>query len=144
MRGHVRRHGSGWAVVIDLGSNIPCMQCRSCRRRYWLDRRPLAECRQCGGGLVATTGRRQTWHRGFSTKRDAEKARTELLGRLDHGAFVAPVRQSLADYLLEEWLPARRVAIKPGTWENYRMQTNAYVLPTRSAHLHCSRSTGPL
>jgi integrase len=41
---------------------------------------------------------------------------------------VAPIRQSLAEYLLDEWLPARRVAVKPGTWENYRMQTNSYVL----------------
>jgi integrase len=128
VRGHVRRHGNGWAVVIDLGRNVPCMQCPACRRRYWLDRRPPARCEQCGDDLIATTGRRQSWHRGFPTKKEAEKARTELLGRVDTGAFVAPVRQTLAEYLLEEWLPARRVAIKPGTWENYRMQTNAYVL----------------
>jgi hypothetical protein len=25
MRGHVRHHGGGWAVVIDLGRNIPCI-----------------------------------------------------------------------------------------------------------------------
>lgn len=128
MRGHVRRHGSGWAVVIDLGRSIPCMQCRSCRRRYWLERRPPPICTRCGDDVVPTTGRRQTWHRGFASRREAEKARTQLLGRLDHGAFVAPVRQSLAEYLVEEWLPARRVALKPGTWENYRMQANAYVL----------------
>lgn len=127
MRGHVRRHGSGWAVVIDLGRYVPCMQCRSCRKRYWLDRRPPPACMRCGGDLIATTARRQTWHRGFTTKKEAEKARTELLGRVDQGAFVAPARQSLAEYLLDEWLPARRVAVKPGTWENYRMQTEAYV-----------------
>lgn len=143
MRGHVRRHGNGWAVIIDLGRNVPCMQCLACRRRYWLDRRPPAQCRQCGDDLIATTGRRQTWHRGFPTKKDAEKARTELLGRVDSGAFVAPVRQTLAEYLLEEWLPARRVAIKPGTWENYRMQTNAYVVSHPISSLPLVAVDGP-
>ena len=27
MRGHVRRHGRGWAVVIDLGAHVPCQRC---------------------------------------------------------------------------------------------------------------------
>lgn len=143
MRGHVRRHGSGWAVVIDLGRYVPCMQCPSCRRRYWLDRRPPAACIKCGEELIATTGRRQTWHRGFATRKEAEKARTELLGRVDRGGFVAPGRQTLSEYLLEEWLPARRVALKPGTWENYRMQTNAYVVSHPIGSLPLAAVDGP-
>jgi hypothetical protein len=36
------------------------------------------------------------WHSGYRTKKDAERARTELVARVDQGAYVEPSRLTLA------------------------------------------------
>src|SRR5579864_741918 len=143
MRGHVRRHGSGWAVVIDLGRAVPCRQCQSCRRRYWLDRRPPKQCTRCGGSLEDANGRRQSWHRGYATEREAEQARTALLSRLDRGGAIAPVRETLGAYLIDEWLPARQATLKPSTFASYTMQASVYVATSPLGSLPLSRVDGP-
>ena len=41
-----------------------------------------------------TTGRRrQKWHSGYSTKREAERARVDLLSKFDRGEYVEPSRR---------------------------------------------------
>jgi Arm DNA-binding domain len=88
VRGHIRRRGKTWSVVVDLGRD---------------DRGQ----------------RKQKWHSGYRTKRDAERALVEILGRLEGGTYVEPTRQDLAAYL-REWLPAVRSTVRPGTWNSYR------------------------
>lgn len=44
------------------------------------------------------------WHSGYRTKKDAERARTELLARVDHGSYVEPSRLTVAVFLREQWL----------------------------------------
>jgi hypothetical protein len=73
VRGHIRRRGKTWSLVVDLGR----------------DERGQ---------------RKQKWHSGYRTKRDAERALVEILGRLERGIYVEPTRQDLAAYL-REWLP---------------------------------------
>jgi hypothetical protein len=51
--------------------------------------------------------RRQKWYSGFATRREAQAHLTEVLGQLDKGVYVAPTKQTVAEYLLE-WLQARR------------------------------------
>jgi len=130
-------------VVIDLGRDVPCQQCETCRRRYWLDRKRLARCERCAGTLVSTTGRRQQWHKGYATRRDAERARIELLGRVDRGAYVAPSKQTLADYLRDEWLPAKKATLKPTTLASYEMQIDAYVAASEIGAVALSAIDGP-
>jgi integrase len=96
MRGHVRKRGKTWSVVVDLGRD------------------------QAGR-------RRQKWHGGFRTKRDAERELTEILGRLEGGTYVRPTRQDLAGYL-HEWLPAIRSTVRPGTWSSYCTNIERHVI----------------
>ena len=57
MRGHVRKAGNTWAVVIDV--------CRGENGR-----------------------RKHRWHSGYSTRREAQAALTEILGRIQAGAYI--------------------------------------------------------
>ena len=60
MRGHIRKRGSKWVVVVDIGRD-------------------------------PETGRRkQKWHSGFETRRDASRALTEVMARLERGTYVEP------------------------------------------------------
>ena len=66
MRGSVVKRGAGYSVVVEL------------------DRDPQ------------TGKRRQKWHSGYRTKRDAERALAELVGDVNRGTYVPKSRQSLA------------------------------------------------
>ncbi|MFB3044176.1 MAG: Arm DNA-binding domain-containing protein [Acidimicrobiia bacterium] len=57
-------------------------------------------------GRDPNTGRRrQRWQGGYATKRDAERALVDVLGRLDIGSSVEPTKQTVSDFLRDEWLP---------------------------------------
>jgi integrase len=83
--------------------------------------------------------RRQQFRGGFRTKRDAQRALNDALASLDKGTYVDPARETVADYLLEDWLPARRVRdgggrghrgqLGIGTWSEYRSSIRSYVIP---------------
>lgn len=72
--------------------------------------------------------RRQKKCRGFPTKKAAEAALSELVGRAQRGPIAEPGRQTLAAYL-EGWLPGVRVSRTGSTASNYRWVLEAYVLP---------------
>jgi integrase len=75
-------------------------------------------------------GRRvRRWHSGYRTKKDAERARTELLARLDQGSYVEPSRLTLATFLREQWLPGLATRVRPTTLHSYRTNLERYVLP---------------
>ena len=99
MKGTVIKRGRKWSVVIDLG------------------RDPV------------TGKRRRKWHSGFDRKKDAERARIEILGRLQVGEYVEPSRMSLGKFLLEEWLPARKATVAQTTFANYEHQVRSYIVP---------------
>lgn len=97
MRGHVRKRGNTWSVVVDLGTD-------------------------------ENGRRRQKWHSGFRTKRDATRGLTEILARLQSGTYVEPRRQTVAEYL-RGWLPAIKSTVRPGTWSSYRVNMERHVIP---------------
>lgn len=77
----------------------------------------------------AETGRRKRrWHSGYRTKRDAQAACSELLASLHRGDYVAPNRQTVAEFAAE-WLDAIRATIRPSTMDKYRRDVRAHVLP---------------
>ncbi len=97
MRGHIRKRGNNWAVVVDHDRD------------------------QDGK-------RRQKWHSGFRTKRDAEGALNEILNRIGSGTYVDPGRQTMAEYL-REWLVAIEPTIRPGTWISYQTHIERHAIP---------------
>jgi integrase len=98
VKGHVRKRGSKWTVVYD---ELP----------------------------DAATGRRkQRWRGGFATKREAEKALVEILGRLHSGGYVVPTKQTLGAFLADEWLPSAMQSLRPLSVVKYRQVVNGHLL----------------
>ena len=74
----------------------------------------------------ATGKRRQKWHSGYRTKREAERARVDLLSKFDRGEYVEPSQQTLADYL-EDWLRAIEHTVRPSTFDSYSRNMRNHV-----------------
>lgn len=98
MRGSVVKRGTKWAVVVDLGTD------------------------------PATGKRRQKWHSGFRTRKEAERARTEILSRLDHGTYVEPSPLTVKEFVTQ-WLESSRPRIRPTTWASYERALRCHILP---------------
>ncbi len=73
--------------------------------------------------------RLRKWHSGYPTRKEAERARTEILSRLDHGTYVKPDRRTLGVFLVNEWLPAIQARIRPTTWDSYARNIRLHVVP---------------
>ena len=59
MQGHVRKRcKSSCEYIADIGI-AASQRCQGCGRRFWIERRPKAECPKCGGRLIETEER---WH----------------------------------------------------------------------------------
>ena len=50
--------------------------------------------------------RRQKWHSGYPSKKQAQLALAELVVAVSAGTYVEPSTTSLEHYLREDWLPA--------------------------------------
>jgi integrase len=99
MKGSIFKRGNLWTVQIEL------------------DRDPV-------------TGKRQReWHSGYSTKREAETARVEILSRLQRGEHVVPSKLTLSDYLTDRWLPVRQSQLAPSTFESYAANVRHHIVP---------------
>lgn len=76
------------------------------------------------------TGRRvRKWHSGYRTKKEAERARIELLSRVDQGTYVEPSKVSLGAFLAQDWLPAKRATVKETTLASYEMHVTKHIVP---------------
>lgn len=81
-------------------------------------------------------GRRvRRWHSGFRTKRDAERARVELLARVDQGSYVEPSKLTMAVFLRDQWLPGLAGQVRPTTLHGYSTNLERYVVPRIGATL---------
>jgi integrase len=75
-------------------------------------------------------GRRtRKWHSGFRSKKEAERARVELLSRLDRGSYVTPTKLTLGTFLIDEWLPAKRATVKETTLASYEVHVTTHLVP---------------
>ncbi|HVD18697.1 MAG TPA: tyrosine-type recombinase/integrase, partial [Propionibacteriaceae bacterium] len=70
----------------------------------------------------------QKWHSGFRTKRDAERALSEIVASLHSGTYVEPTKQTLAEFA-REWLFAVQPTIRPSTHHSYDRNLRLHVLP---------------
>lgn len=73
--------------------------------------------------------RKQKWHGGFATRREAEVERAKIVSDLHAGGYVAPDRLTLGDWVMESWLPMTRARVKPSTYQSYEGNMEIHVLP---------------
>ena len=83
-----------------------------------------------------TGRRRQKWHSGYRTKREAEGARVDLLSKFDRGEYVEPSHQTVAD-VLTDWLAAIEHTVRPSTFDSYSHNVRNHVI----AHIGSVRLT---
>ncbi|HWL99081.1 MAG TPA: tyrosine-type recombinase/integrase [Nocardioidaceae bacterium] len=106
MRGSIVKRGKGYSVVVELDAD------------------PI------------TGKRRQKWHSGYRTKRQAEDALSELVNGVKTGTYVAKTKQTLAGYV-GEWLTAIEPTVRPATHYSYGRNLRLHVLPyLGSTELH--------
>jgi integrase len=74
-------------------------------------------------------GRRQKWHGGFGTRREAEVVRARLVNDLHNHRYVIPARLTLAEWVHDSWLRMMQMQVKPTTFRGYRQVMESHVLP---------------
>lgn len=74
--------------------------------------------------------RRQKWHGGFKTRREAEVARTKIVGDLHRGTYTEPSKLTLREWVEDNWLPVIETQVKPSTFESYERNMRHHVVPT--------------
>jgi integrase len=72
---------------------------------------------------------RQVTKRGFTRRKDAVAARAKIVSDRAQGIYFEPSKQSLGEFLVGEWLPARRGQLRPTTFEAYRINVECHVVP---------------
>ncbi len=73
--------------------------------------------------------RRQISKGGYRTIADAEHGRIVHLISIGRHDYVNPDRITLAEFLLDEWLPARKLDLQSSTWRSYEQKLRLHVIP---------------
>lgn len=73
--------------------------------------------------------RRQARRAGFPTKKAAQEALDQLRVDVRQRSYVTPQRQTLASWLLDDWLPTARRRLEPSTWASYDRYLRLHVIP---------------
>ena len=81
-------------------------------------------------GRDANAKRRQKWHGGYRTRKEAEVARTKIVGDLHAGTYTEPTKLTLREWVEDKWLPTVRTQVKPSTFDSYQRNIHLHVLPT--------------
>jgi hypothetical protein len=85
----------------------------------------------CYDGLDPVTGReRRRWHPAGTSRADAEAAAVQLTRVQRARASISNVTMTVANYLQGEWLPAKRMTIRPTTAQRYAWIIDHHVVPT--------------
>jgi integrase len=90
------------------------------------------------------TGKRRQYSKGgFRTKKECQHALNEALSALRTGTFIEPSQQTVAGFLVGEWLPAMRPPrVRPSTWLSYQRNVERHIVPALG-HLPLQRLTPP-
>ncbi len=73
--------------------------------------------------------RRQKWHGGFATRREAEATRARLIHELNTGSYIEPHAVTLSKWVSDWWLPTTKTRVKPSTLDSYRRNLELHALP---------------
>ena len=135
MNGHVRKRGSLWEIVLELGEQNAqrcpdCIDARGRGRRYWSDAERLPACPKCGDEMVDVRERRQIVPpERYRTKKEAQQGLTRQLSADLNGVFVEPTKLTLRDFLTEHWLSDISGSVRVATLVKYRSHVERYILP---------------
>ncbi|MCU0267315.1 MAG: site-specific integrase [Acidimicrobiales bacterium] len=81
-------------------------------------------------GIDPSTGkRRRTWHPVGTKRREAEQALAELLEQKRTETYVEPRKLTVAQYLVDEWLPVAKHELRLSTFDSYQRNTRLHVVP---------------
>lgn len=73
--------------------------------------------------------RRQKWHGGFRTRREAEVAKAKLVNEVHGGTYIEAGKSTLTDWVESSWLETMRSQVKASTWDSYMRNLRLHVLP---------------
>ena len=73
--------------------------------------------------------RRQEFHTGYVTKREAEEELAKVLGSIASWVHVESSKMLLADFLRSEWLPAISPTIRTTTFLYYECHVERHIIP---------------
>ena len=85
-------------------------------------------------GRDADGKRIRKWHSGYRIENLAERARTDLLGQVDTGTYVAPTAMTVGEFL-DEWQRSTKATFRANTWSMYAVNIKAYIRPALGAKL---------
>jgi len=74
-------------------------------------------------------GLRQRTKGGFLTRKKAETFLNETIARLQDGGFVDPSKVTVAEFLVDSWLPSRATSLRPTTFDAYTRIVDRHVVP---------------
>ncbi len=100
LKGHVRKRGSKWCFIIDLGRD------------------------------PETGKRKQKWFSGFNTKKEAERAMATKIHELNQGVFIEPSKITLEDYLKRWLQDYALTNCAPRTYEGYESIIRNHLIPS--------------
>src|SRR4051794_26637910 len=83
----------------------------------------------CFWKIETATGWKQRSKGGFVTKREAQAHLTKTLAAFQSGTFADPSKLTLREYLVNRWLPIKRDALRPSTYDSYRRNIELHILP---------------
>lgn len=73
--------------------------------------------------------RQQLFRRGYDTKKAALAAERTVLKGVQDGRYVRPARGTVGEYLVEMWLPTRRVNLRDSTVLGYKKVIERRIVP---------------
>jgi hypothetical protein len=111
MRGHIRKRGSSWEYILDVGM-AAAQRCQGCGKRYWMGRKPKPACPKCAGELLQAEERRRKTQAGFATRKECEAAMNKVMTAVEERTYVVPSRITVREFLLREWLPAIKGTVR--------------------------------
>lgn len=105
MRGHLRKRGKCWNIVIDIGYDD-----EGDRKQKWISVNKYL-------GVPN------------ATKPDAERALTDILKEINSGTFIEPSNMTLKEYIETSWMPEFKARVSPYTFKRYNSIIQQRIIP---------------
>jgi integrase len=100
MRGSIKKRGSTYTYVVDIGPD------------------------------PATGKRRQRTKGGFRTRKECLQALNDVIAAARASTFVEPAKRTVESFLVEEWLPAvKPPRVRESTWLSYQLNIQNHIVP---------------
>ena len=80
-----------------------------------------------------TADGRKHHSKGIPYKKDAQDFLTDVIATIHGGVFAEPNKVTVGDFLIERWLPARKLSLRPSTYASYQTAINRHVIPEARA-----------